>query len=72
MLLKIAPDLTIEQIDDVIDLALEIKLDGLGSNKHYHQPRRTQTHNSNSNYRCRRVKWLATETQKHRNCEIYL
>jgi len=27
--LKIAPDLTQEQIDDVIDLALEIKLDGL-------------------------------------------
>jgi dihydroorotate dehydrogenase len=27
--LKIAPDLTVEQIDDVIDLALEIKLDGL-------------------------------------------
>jgi dihydroorotate dehydrogenase len=29
ILLKIAPDLTWEQIDDVIDLALEIKLDGL-------------------------------------------
>lgn len=29
LLLKIAPDLTREQIDDVIDLALEIKLDGL-------------------------------------------
>ena len=29
ILLKIAPDLTAEQIDDVIDLALEIKLDGL-------------------------------------------
>ncbi len=29
LLLKIAPDLTQEQIDDVIDLALEIKLDGL-------------------------------------------
>lgn len=29
ILLKIAPDLTISQIDDVIDLALEIKLDGL-------------------------------------------
>ncbi len=29
ILLKIAPDLTIEQIDDVIDLAIEIKLDGL-------------------------------------------
>lgn len=29
LLLKIAPDLTVEQIDDVIDLALEIKLDGL-------------------------------------------
>ncbi len=27
--LKIAPDLTQEQIDDVVDLALEIKLDGL-------------------------------------------
>ncbi len=29
LLLKIAPDLTQEQIDDVINLALEIKLDGL-------------------------------------------
>ena len=29
ILLKIAPDLTQEQINDVIDLALEIKLDGL-------------------------------------------
>lgn len=29
LLLKIAPDLTIEQIDDVIDLAMEIQLDGL-------------------------------------------
>ena len=29
ILLKIAPDLTFAQIDDVIDLALEIKLDGL-------------------------------------------
>lgn len=29
ILLKIAPDLTQEQIDDVIDLALEIKLDGI-------------------------------------------
>jgi dihydroorotate dehydrogenase len=29
ILLKIAPDLTSEQLDDVIDLALEIKLDGL-------------------------------------------
>lgn len=29
ILLKIAPDLTISQIDDVIDLAMEIKLDGL-------------------------------------------
>ncbi|MDP9229905.1 MAG: dihydroorotate dehydrogenase (quinone), partial [Bacteroidota bacterium] len=29
LLLKIAPDLTQEQLDDIIDLALEIKLDGL-------------------------------------------
>jgi dihydroorotate dehydrogenase len=29
ILLKIAPDLSWQQIDDVIDLALEIKLDGL-------------------------------------------
>ena len=29
ILLKIAPDLTYEQLDDVIDLALEIKLNGL-------------------------------------------
>jgi dihydroorotate dehydrogenase len=29
ILLKIAPDLTLDQVNDVIDLALEIKLDGL-------------------------------------------
>jgi dihydroorotate dehydrogenase len=29
ILLKIAPDLTLEQVDDVIELALQIKLDGL-------------------------------------------
>jgi dihydroorotate dehydrogenase len=29
LLLKIAPDLTLDQIDDVIDLSLDIKLDGL-------------------------------------------
>lgn len=29
ILLKIAPDLTLEQVDDVIDLSMEIKLDGL-------------------------------------------
>ena len=29
ILLKISPDLTISQIDDIIDLAMEIKLDGL-------------------------------------------
>ena len=29
ILLKIAPDLSYKQLDDVIDLALEIKLDGL-------------------------------------------
>jgi len=29
LLLKIAPDLTVQQIDDVVDLAMEIKLDGL-------------------------------------------
>ena len=29
LLLKIAPDLTQEQLDDVIDLAMEIKLDGI-------------------------------------------
>jgi len=29
ILLKIAPDLTIEQLNDVIDIAMEIKLDGL-------------------------------------------
>ena len=29
ILLKIAPDLTVEQLNDVIDLTMEIKLDGL-------------------------------------------
>ncbi len=39
ILLKIAPDLTREQIDDVIDLAMEINLDGLVASQHYDQPR---------------------------------
>ena len=36
--LKIAPDLTQDQIDDVVDLALEIKLDGLVCCEYYDQP----------------------------------
>lgn len=43
ILLKIAPDLTTEQLDDVIDLALEINLDGLVA---------TNTTISRENLRC--------------------
>ena len=38
LLLKIAPDLNQQQLDDVIGLALEIKLDGLGGHQYDHQP----------------------------------
>jgi len=46
ILLKIAPDLTIEQIDDVIDLALEIKLDGLVASNTTISRDNLTTHNS--------------------------
>jgi dihydroorotate dehydrogenase len=46
LLLKIAPDLTKEQIDDVIDLALEIKLDGLVATNTTISREGLTTHNS--------------------------
>lgn len=46
LLLKIAPDLTQEQIDDVIDLALEIKLDGLVATNTTISREGLTTHNS--------------------------
>jgi len=46
ILLKIAPDLTKEQIDDVIDLALEIKLDGLVATNTTISRERLKTHGS--------------------------
>ncbi|MBI5856217.1 MAG: quinone-dependent dihydroorotate dehydrogenase [Sphingobacteriales bacterium] len=46
ILLKIAPDLTQEQIDDVIDLALEIKLDGLVATNTTINREGLTTHNS--------------------------
>jgi dihydroorotate dehydrogenase len=46
LLLKIAPDLTTEQIDDVIDLALEIKLDGLVAANTTISREKLVTHNS--------------------------
>ena len=46
VLLKIAPDLTQEQIDDVIDLALEIKLDGLVATNTTINRTALTTHNS--------------------------
>jgi dihydroorotate dehydrogenase len=46
LLLKIAPDLTTEQIDDVIDLALEIKLDGLVATNTTISRDKLVTHNS--------------------------
>ena len=46
ILLKIAPDLTKEQIDDVIDLALEIKLDGLVATNTTISREALTTHNS--------------------------
>ncbi len=46
ILLKIAPDLSIEQIDDVIDLALEIKLDGLVASNTTISRDQLITHNS--------------------------
>jgi dihydroorotate dehydrogenase len=46
ILLKIAPDLTTEQINDVIDLALEIKLDGLVASNTTISRDQLTTHNS--------------------------
>lgn len=46
ILLKIAPDLSKEQIDDVIDLALEIKLDGLVATNTTINRKGLTTHNS--------------------------
>jgi dihydroorotate dehydrogenase len=46
ILLKIAPDLTKEQIDDVIELALEIKLDGLVATNTTISRERLATHGS--------------------------
>ena len=46
LLLKIAPDLTQEQIDDVIDLAMEIKLDGLVATNTTISREGLTTHNS--------------------------
>ncbi len=46
ILLKIAPDLTNEQLDDVIDLALEIKLDGLVASNTTISRDQLTTHNS--------------------------
>ncbi len=46
ILLKIAPDLTQEQIDDVIDLALQIKLDGLVASNTTISRDNLTTHNS--------------------------
>ena len=37
LLLKISPDLNQNDLDDIIDLALEIKLDGLSCCKHNHK-----------------------------------
>ena len=46
ILLKIAPDLTNEQLDDVIDLAKEIKLDGLVASNTTINRTNLTTHNS--------------------------
>jgi dihydroorotate dehydrogenase len=46
ILLKIAPDLTNEQLDDVIDLAIEIKLDGLVASNTTINRSNLTTHNS--------------------------
>ena len=46
LLLKIAPDLTQEQLDDVIDLALEIKLDGIVATNTTINREGLTTHNS--------------------------
>lgn len=68
ILLKIAPDLTAEQIDDVIDLALEIKLDGLVASNTTISRDKLTTHHS------RLIKigagGLSGLPLKHRNTEI--
>ncbi len=46
LLLKIAPDLTTQQLDDIIDLAVEIKLDGLVATNTTISRDQLVTHNS--------------------------
>lgn len=71
VLLKIAPDLTKEQIDDVIDLAMEIQLDGLVatnttiSREHLKTPANVITTIGNGGLSGRPVKQMSTEIVKY-------
>jgi len=68
ILLKIAPDLTREQIDDVIDLALEIKLDGLVATNTTISREGLRTHNSR--IRTIGAGGLSGKPLKHQSTEI--
>lgn len=71
ILLKIAPDLTREQIDDVIELALEIQLDGLVatnttiSRSHLKTPEHIVTAIGNGGLSGRPVKKTSTDVVKY-------
>jgi dihydroorotate dehydrogenase len=66
--LKIAPDLTTEQLDDVIDLAMEIKLDGIVATNTTISREKLQT----SNHRLQTIGagGLSGLPLKHRSTEI--
>ena len=66
LLLKIAPDLSQEQLDDVIDLALEIKLDGLVATNTTISREQLVTHNS----KLTAIGGLSGLPLKHRSTEI--
>ena len=66
LLLKIAPDLLQEQLDDVIDLALEIKLDGLVATNTTISREQLVTHNS----KLTAIGGLSGLPLKHRSTEI--
>jgi len=68
LLLKIAPDLTQEQLDDVLDLALEIKLDGIVATNTTISRKELQT--SNLKLQTMGAGELSGLPLKHRSTEI--
>jgi dihydroorotate dehydrogenase len=73
VLLKIAPDLTHEQIDDVIDLAHEIKLDGLvAANTTISREQLATNRDTIQDNWCRWPQWKAAGTKEYIASAIHL